>query len=98
MEERFDDSSKQSEAQATVKWIAFLARTGVGWWGVDRAKKAMILFAIDKRTGRHQAVLSFCQKGYVRVCPVLIAGFCTSHNTPVTRRIRAYYEHEKLKT
>ena len=98
MEERFDDSSKQSEVQAAVKWIAFLARTGVGWSGVDRAKKAKIFFAIAKRAGRHQAVLSFCQKGYVRVCPVLIAGFCTSHNTPVTRRIRAYYEHEKLKT
>jgi hypothetical protein len=78
--------------------MAFLARTGVGWSGVDRAKKAKIFFAIDKRAGRHQAVLSFCQKGYVRVCPVLIAGFCTSHNTPVTRSIRAYYEHEKLKT
>jgi len=75
-----------------------LEKKGVGWSGVDRAKKAMILFAIDKRAGRHQVVLSFCQKGYVRVCPVLIAGFCTSHNTPVTRRIRAYYEHEKLKT
>ena len=98
MEERFDDSSKQSEAQAAVKWIAFLARTGVGWSGVDRAKKAKIFFAIAKRAGRHQAVLSFCQKGYVRVCPVLIAGFCTSHNTPVTRSIRAYYEHEKLET
>ena len=51
MEERFDDSSKQSEAQATVKWIAFLARTGVGWSGVDRAKKAKIFFAIAKRAG-----------------------------------------------
>ena len=94
MEERFDDSSKQSEVQAAVKWMVLLARTGVGWSGVDRAKKAMILFAIDKRAGRHQEVLSFCQKGYVRVCPVLIAGFCTSHNTLVTRYTRAYYEHE----
>ena len=98
MEERFDDSSKQSEAQTAVKWMALLAKKGAGWSGVDRAEKAKIFFAIDKRAGRHQAVLSFCQKGYVRVCPVLIAGFCTSHNTPVTRRIRAYYEHEKLKT
>ena len=98
MEERFDDSSKQSEAQTAVKWMALLAKKGAGWSGVDRAEKAKIFFAIDKRAGRHQAVFSFCQKGYVRVCPVLIAGFCTSHNTPVTRRIRAYYEHEKLKT
>ena len=59
MEERFDDSSKQSEAKAAVKWMAFLAKTGAGWSGVDRAKKAMILFAIDKRAGRHQAVFSF---------------------------------------
>ena len=33
-------------------------------------------------------------KGYVRVCPVLIAGCCSSHNVPVTRDTRAYYEHE----
>ena len=95
MEERFDDSSKQSDAKAAVKWMVLLAKTGVGWSGVDRVKKAKIFFAIDKRAGRHQTVLSFCKKGYVRVCPVLIAGFCTSHNTPVTRSIRAYYEHEK---
>ena len=94
MEERFDDSSKQSEEQAAVKWMAFLAKTGAGWSGVDRAKKAKIFFAIDKRAGRHQAVLSFCQKGYVRVCPVLIAGSCITHNTPVTRNTGAYYEHK----
>ena len=43
MEERFDDSSKPTKARAAVKWIAFLARKGVGWSGVDRAKKAKIL-------------------------------------------------------
>ena len=94
MEERFDDV----RSVRCREMDGVLEKKGVVWSGVDRAKKAMILFAIDKRAGRHQVVLSFCQKGYVRVCPVLIAGFCTSHNTPVTRRIRAYYEHEKLKT
>ena len=77
-----------------MKWIAFLARTGVGWSGVDRAKKAKKLFAIDTRAGKDQAVLSFCKKGYVRVFSVLIAGFCITHNTLVTRYTRAYYEHE----
>ena len=43
MEERFDDSSKQFKAQAAVKWMAFLAKKGAGWSGVDRAKKAKIL-------------------------------------------------------
>ena len=38
--------------------------------------------------------LFLSQKGYVRVCPVLIAGFCITHNTLVTRYTRAYYEHE----
>jgi len=62
LEERFDDSSKQSETLAAVKWMAFLAKTGAGWSGVDRAKKAKKLFAIDKRAGRHQAVFSFLRK------------------------------------
>ena len=38
--------------------------------------------------------LFLSQKGYVRVCPVLIAGSCITHNTPVTRNTGAYYEHE----
>ena len=62
MEERFDDSSKQSGTQAAVKWMAFLAKTGAGRSGVDRAKKAKIFFAIDIRAGRHQAVFSFLRK------------------------------------
>ena len=40
--------------------------------------------------------LVLSQKGYVRVCPVLIAGFCITHNTLVTRNTGAYYEHENL--
>ena len=43
MEERFDDSSKQSEAKAAVKWMALLTKKGAGWSGVDRDKKAKIL-------------------------------------------------------
>ena len=75
----------------------FKREQGLGGREMIAQRKAKSIGAIEKSAGRHQAVLSFCKKGYVRVCPVLIAGCCSSHNVPVTRDTRAYYEHEKLK-
>ena len=39
MEERFDDSSKQSEAKAAVKWMALLAKKGLGGRELIEARK-----------------------------------------------------------
>ena len=84
LEERFDDSSKPTKARAAVKWIAFWSGKGNVAGGSCRLippRKAKRIVAIEHRAGRHQAVFSFCKKGYVRVCQVLIAGSCSSRNT-----------------
>ena len=60
MEERFDDSSKQSEAQATVKWIAFLAETGLGGWEMIPKRDTKCNSA--KCRVQTQAVFSFLRK------------------------------------
>ena len=73
----------------------FKRKQGLGGREMIAQRKAKCSGAIEISAGRHQAVFSFAK----RICPrlpVLIAGCCSSHNVPVTRDTRAYYEHEKL--
>ena len=74
-----------------MKWIAFLAEIGLGGWEMIPKRDTKCNSAKCRQTSDG---LFLSQKGYVRVCPVLIAGFCITHNTLVTRYTRAYYEHE----